>query len=365
MNCFIDTTSKTPAYLQLYMQVRNDIINKTYPYGTKLPSKRLVSDELSISTVTVEHAYALLYEEGYIESKERSGYFVSFKSSDSYASFPTDNALIIENHKNSYHNPVATFSFSTIAKAMRKVINEKAELIMEKSPNQGLLEFRTAISDYLDRSKGIKAKPAQIVIGSGAEQLYSFIIRLLGNDKTYAIESPSYEKIEKVYSASGLKIEKLELCDDGINSLQLCKSNADILHVSPYRSFPSGITASASKRHEYIRWASTRNSYIIEDDFESEFSVLSKPVETIFSLSKNENVIYINTFSMTVSPSLRAGYMVLPQKLIPIFEDTVGFYSCTVPTFEQYLLTELLTSGTFERNINRIRRIKRKETNSQ
>lgn len=360
MKYIIEKNSKCPAYIQLYTQIRNDIINNIYPYGTKLPSKRLISDEIGISTVTVEHAYSLLFEEGYIEPKERSGYFVSFLNSDSYASFPTkqiSKTLCTDVVKSDSLN---AFSFSTIAKIMRKVINEKAELILEKSPNFGIMELRAAISDYLERSRGIKARPEQIIIGSGAEQIYSFVIKLLGSAKIYAIESPSYEKIEKVYSSSGVEVEKLDLCDDGINSIQLSKSLADVLHVTPYRSFPSGVTASASKRHEYIRWANEKGRYIIEDDFESEFSVSTKPVETIFSLSKSENVIYINTFSKTVSPSLRAGYLVLPEKLIEIFQKEMGFCSCTVPTFEQYLLTELLTSGTFERNINRVRRLKRK-----
>lgn len=364
MKYIIDKNIKSPAYIQLYTQVRNDIINNIYPYGTKLPSKRLISDETGISTITVEHAYSLLYEEGYIEPRERSGYFVTFLSSDAYASFPTKEICSTVSNEKVRSSSVNAFSFSTIAKLMRKVMNEKAELIMKKSPNLGIMELRTAISDYLQRSRGIKAQPEQIIIGSGAEQIYSFIIKVLGNDKIYAIESPSYEKIEKVYTSAGVEIEKLDLCDDGINSLQLSKSNADVLHVTPYRSFPSGVTASASKRHEYIRWARKNNRYIIEDDFESEFSVSTKPVETIFSLSKNKNVIYINTFSKTVSPSLRAGYLVLPKKLVEVFQREMGFCSCTVPTFEQYLLTELIESGTFERNINRVRRLKRKEMES-
>ena len=117
--------------------------------------------------------------------------------------------------------------------------------------------------------------------------------------------------------------------------------------------------ASASKRGEYLRWASEGDRYIVEDDFESEFSLLRKPEETVFSLSGRQNVIYLNTFSRTISPALRAGYMVLPPRLLPLFEARVGFYSCTVPVFEQYLLAELLESGDFERHINRVRRRRR------
>ena len=149
--------------------------------------------------------------------------------------------------------------------------------------------------------------------------------------------------------------------NSGIDSKSLARTKANVLHTTPYRSYPSGVTATASKRHEYIHWSEQNNRYIIEDDFESEFSISSKPTETLFSLSDNDNVIYLNTFSKTISPSLRIGYMVLPKHLIEDFNNKLGFYSCTVPTFMQFVLTELINNGDFERHINRVRRNKRKE----
>ena len=116
---------------------------------------------------------------------------------------------------------------------------------------------------------------------------------------------------------------------------------------------------------EAVRWAAAEERYIVEDDFESEFSLLRKPEETVFSQSKKENVIYLNTFSRTVSPSVRVGYMVLPPRMIPLFQETVGFYSCTVPAFEQYVLAQLMDNGDFERHINRIRRMERKKLSAK
>jgi GntR family transcriptional regulator/MocR family aminotransferase len=243
---------------------------------------------------------------------------------------------------------------------MRRVMDKKS-LILEKSPNEGLLELRQEIRLYLARNKGIHASVEQIVIGSGAEYLYNLIIALLGRNRIYGIEKPSYKKIEQVYRSSGAEICMLPLGKDGIDTSSLLSSKTDILHTTPYRSYPTGVTATASKRHEYIRWASTNSRYIVEDDFESEFSVSSKPEETLFSLSENDNVVYMNTFSKTVSPALRVGYMVLPKHLVEDFKNKLGFLSCTVPTFEQLLLTELISSGDFERHINRVRRKKRKE----
>ena len=201
----------------------------------------------------------------------------------------------------------------------------------------------------------------QIIIGSGSEYLYGLIIELLGRHRSYAIEPPSYKKIEQVYTTSDVSLEKLPLSHDGIDSKALKNSSADVLHISPYRSYPSGVTATASKRHEYLRWAELGSRYIIEDDFESEFSVSRKPEETLFSHSFKDNVIYMNTFSKTISPSFRIGYMVLPKELAKAYEEKLGFLSCTVPTYLQLVLAELINNGDFERHINRVRRNKRKE----
>ncbi len=350
-------TNLHPVYLQIYKLIRQDIIDGVYPYKSKLMSKRLLADELGVSTVTVEHAYALLCDEGYIESRERSGFFVIFRKSDGFQSsseYRTKHVATQSSH--SYPD----FPFSVLAKTMRKVLSDNAEVLLEKSPNSGLFELRQAISRYLIRNRGMNVESSQIIVGSGAEYLYGLIITLLGRKRIFAIEAPSYKKIEQVYKTAETTYEQLPLSQDGIDSTALANSKADVLHTTPYRSFPTGITASANKRHEYIRWASKKGRFIIEDDFESEFSVSSKPEDTLFSLSDYDNVIYLNTFSKTISPALRVGYMVLPKRLITEFEEKLGFYSCTVPTFEQLVLCELINNGDFERHVNRVRRFKRK-----
>lgn len=357
MNYSIQHSTSSPAYLQLYQQIRADIIADIYPYGSKLPSKRTIADDLNISTVTVEHAYALLSDEGYIEPRERSGYFVIFRKADGFSAPPQSSSIQFMPDL----SPIeADFPLSVLTKTMRKVISTLDSRILERSPNCGCTALRNAIRRYLARSRSIHAETNQIIIGSGAEYLYGLVVELLGRDKTYAIEAPSYQKIAQVYRTKDVHLENLPLAHDGIESTALKNCSANILHITPYRSFPSGVTASASKRHEYLRWAEN-GRYIIEDDFESEFSVSKKPEETLFTDTKKDNVIYMNTFSMTISPSLRAGYMVLPKHLVPIFEEKLGFYSCTVPTFEQYVLAELIENGDFERHINRVRRKKRKE----
>ncbi len=318
MKYIVNQKSTSPAYLQLYMQVRDDIIKGIYPLNSKLPSKRVIASDVGVSTITVEHAYALLSDEGYIETRQRSGYFVIFTTDSGFVSPFSKNIsyTVPQQHSSSTFD----FPFSVLAKTMRSVISNRGEGILERSPNLGSIELRDAIRIYLAQSRGIIANNNQIIIGSGSEYLYTLLIDLLGRKRSYAIETPSYNQIEKVYTAAETALQKLPLGNDGIESDALQKCTADILHISPYRSYPSGVTATASKRHEYLIWAETNDRYIIEDDFESEFSVSKKPVETLFSLSQNENVIYMNTFSMTVSPSFRVGYVILPRHLIDTYQ---------------------------------------------
>lgn len=362
---------KKTKYLQLYEELRKDIIGGVYPYGSRLPSKRLLADREGISLVSVEHAYEILCDEGYAESRQRSGYYVSYREQDGFVSVgamdvnvkPSANAGLCEG---SGPEPtdlaeIKEFPFSVYARAMRKVLTEYGEKILIKSPGNGCIELRSAISRYLARSRGITAPPERIVIGSGAEYLYGLLVQTIGRDKLYAIEKPSYEKIEQVYSANGVRCQLLALGSDGIISSELASSNADVLHITPYRSFPSGVTASASKRREYLRWAKSGERFIVEDDFGSEFTTSTKPEETVFALSGDDNVIYLNTFSKTIAPSIRIGYMVLPEQLLRHFEENAGFYSCSVPSFEQYVLAEFISGGDFERHINRVRRKLRKK----
>ena len=348
-----------PVYLQIYKQIKADIISGNYPYNTKLPSKRLLADETETSTVTIEHAYALLCDEGYVESRERSGYFVIFRNSDGFA--VSSEAELHRRDLTYEHRTSPDFPFSVLAKTMRSIISDLGEAILERSQNKGCHELRLAIKHYLAKNRGICVDVEQIVIGSGAEYLYGLIIELLGRSRTYGIEYPSYKKIEQVYRAYEVPYEALQLSKDGIDSAALFGTAASVLHTTPYRSYPTGVTASANKRHEYIRWSNLCDRYIIEDDFESEFSVSTKPEDTLFALSDKDNVIYLNTFSKTISPSLRIGYMVLPQRLVSDFDERLGFYSCTVSTFEQYVIARLLQNGDFERHVNKVRRDKRKD----
>ena len=347
--------------MQLYSQLRADIVSGAYACGARLPSKRELAADSGVSVITAEHAFALLCEEGYIESRQRSGYFAIYRQKDFVSSAPPVEAIHIEHT----HTPSGGFPFSVLARTMRRVLLDRGEEILVKSPNPGCSELRMALKSYLARSNGINVEPEQIIIGSGAEYLYSLIAQLLGRDRCFGLENPSYEKIRQVYQACGVECDMLRMGKNGIVSFELERTNARVLHVTPFHSYPSGVTAGVSKRAEYLHWAQQRGAFIIEDNFDSELTVSRKNEDTVFSLDSSGSVIYLNTFSRTIAPSIRVGYMLLPQRLLEDFDRLLGFYSCTVPVFEQYVLAELLNSGDFERSINRIRRARRRQLEQQ
>ena len=355
---------KMPLYLALYLRLREEISLGERRFGEKLPGRRQLAREQNISVITVEHSLELLCQEGYVESRPRSGYYVIYRPQEAFIpgsipSGPAPEAVPAGSFSSVRTESSDFFPFPVLARVMRRVLSVYAEDILRKPPNQGALELREALCRYLGRNRGIHVQPDQIVVGSGAEYLYGLISEMLGQDRLFAIESPSYAKIRQVYEARGIRCDLLPLGRDGIRPEALNRTKASVLHITPFRSFPSGVTASAARRADYLRWAGQGDRYIVEDDFESEFSLLRKPEETVFARAARENVLYLNTFSRTLSPALRVGYLVLPRRLLPVFKTRVGFYSCTVPSFEQYVLSELLNSGDFERHINRVRRNRR------
>ena len=357
MKYLINKESADPAYIQLYRYLVKDIVSGVYPYGSKLPSKRIFADETGVSVITVEHALTLLCDEGYVQSRQRSGVFVVYRGEDFLLDRTKADPIVLE--KESLPLDYGEFPFSVLAKAMRKTLLDHGEKILVKSPNDGSAELRNEICLYLARSRGIKIEPSQVIVGSGSEYLYGLIAQLLGTEQIFAIEDPSYTKIRAVYEAMGITCDPLPMTPEGIASEALKRTKAKVLHVTPFHSFPSGVTAGVSKKHEYLRWAKNRGGILIEDNYDSELTVSRKTEEPLFSIDPDVDVIYLNTFSRTLAPSMRIGYMILPSHLVGPFKSKLGFYSCTVPIFEQFVLAELLRSGEFERHINRVRRKRR------
>lgn len=372
-------------YEKIYALLKTEILSGAYPYGARLPSKRTLAEENGVSLSTAETALDILRSEGYIDSAERSGFFCAYRESDflfsaagsvSGDSFTEDyftvgsgsvaaaEAQDAESGKYAFGAPLPpssaareeTFPFTVYARAMRRVLAEYGEKLLEKPPKNGVPQLKSALKNYLLRSRALNVNENQIVIGAGAEYLYGVIAELLGTGRIYGTESPAYGQIARVYAAKGAQVRLLRIGADGILSGELAATDADVLHVTPYRSYPTLATATATKKAEYLRFAREKNGYVVEDDYLSEFSPYAKPAETLFGADEAGRVIYVNTFSKTLSPALRAGYMLLPPALAVRYEEELGFYSCPVPATEQYVLAALLSDGSFERHINRLRR---------
>lgn len=342
-------------YFEIYKDIKNKILTEEYKADEKLPSKRVTADKNGCSVITVETAYGMLADEGYIVSKERSGYYVCHIDAP-YRNGGAEKQVVFEYLEEDLKGGESyDFEYSLWFKTIRKVISERGEQLFIKSPNMGCAVLRNAIADYLYRYRGMIANPQRIIIGSGAEQLYETVVKVLGRDKVYGIEDPSYYRIEAVYTGTGARIEKLKMGINGIESDALQNSNIDVLHVTPFRSYPTDVTTSILKKYEYLGWAKGEN-YIVEDDFNSEFFKPGHPVETLYSLDTDNRVIYINTFSKSLSPSMRVGYMILPEALLPVYEEKLGVFSCSVPVLDQYILAEYISNGNFERHLNRMRR---------
>ena len=342
----------------LYEMIRGDIRAGRIAPGERMPSKRALAAHLRISALTVENTYLLLEEEGYLISRARSGFYVSdMPPAGAEAAEHSLTALpLLPEDVPSAPAEGSQSYLPAMARIMRRILTEEPYVLEMRSPNMGCAVLRNAIAEYLLRFRGMTVLPERIVVGSGSEYLYGLIVQMLGREVIYGIETPSYPKIRQVYEVSGAEVELLPMGPDGIESRALDQSTAGVLHVTPFHSFPTDITATAEKRQEYLRWAAERDAILVEDDYASEFSFSKKPLETLFALDRSGRVIYMNTFSKSIAPSFRAGYMVLPERLMPVFEEKLSFYACTVPVLDQYLLAHFIRDGSFERHLNRLRR---------
>lgn len=363
--------AKSPLYEQLYRYFRAEIESKRLKAGEKLPSRRQLSTDCKLSPGTVESAYFQLLAEGYIHAREKSGYYVSavevfshFKSQDMNENLSQEAGRKDEPRYQLKTNAVATekFPFATWAKLMRESLREDDRALLSPSPPQGDVDLREEIVKYLGKYRGIEARAGQIVLGAGAEFLLTLLVQLLGRQRLYALENPGYRKIHSILEANGARAVFIPLDEQGIRPEELDASDASVVHVTPSHHFPLATVMPVARRAQLLRWAFSGGDerYIIEDDYDSEFRFSGRPIPALQCLEEGrENVIYMNTFTKTLTPSLRISYMVLPERLLSAYRKNFSFYSCTVPNFEQRTLWRFFNRGHFERHLNRMKNIYR------
>jgi len=354
-----------PLYQHLYQCIKNDIVQGILTADEKLPSKRSFAKNLGVSTITVENAYAQLVAEGYVYSLPKKGFFVTDirnvlpgkmeKSCKQEGKEQAEQKKYLADFT-SNQTCSEQFPFSIWAKLMRTTLKEDREELMRNAPCAGILPLREAIAGHLRAFRGMNVEPEQIVVGAGTEYLYGLLLQLLGMEKCYGVENPGYHKIYKIYKSHRVPCSYVEMDRAGVLVSSLEEKKVDVVHISPSHHFPTGIVMPVSRRYELLGWAAKEEGrYIIEDDYDSEFRLTGKPVPSLQSIDVQEKVIYMNTFTKTLSSTVRISYMVLPAHLAQQFGEALSFYSCTVSNFEQYVLARFIEEGYFERHINRMR----------
>lgn len=352
---------KGSMYEYLYQKIKDDIILGNLENNEKLPSKRALAEHLKVSIKTVENAYAQLLAEGYISSKEKRGYYVN-RIAQSSAAAAVLSDYTSKRKTSEYFADLTPanicyerFPFSLWAKVMREALTDYDEALLNPRPFYGIEKLRVEIARYLYRFRGMDVSPDHIVIGAGTEYLYSCIVQLLGGNARYGVENPGYHHLVRIYDGHRAPWEYIDIDEKGICVDLISQKNVNVIHVSPSHHYPVGMVMPIERRQELLDWAAEeKERYLIEDDYDSEFRYSAKPLPTMQSLDYSNRVIYMNTFSKTMIPSLRVSYMVLPEKLMERYISTMDFYSCTVSGLEQYALASFLEKGYFERHIRRM-----------
>ena len=356
----LDKNNNKPLYEQLYEHLRDDMLAGRIKKGEKLPSKRMLADQLQVSLITVENAYSQLIAEGYVRAVQRSGYFAQYSgdTAEPRVREPQNHFETQREETTQQQSASETlFPFSVWTRLMRSVILEQGMRLLQPVASGGAYELREAVSGYLYRARGIFVPPERVIVGSGTEYLYNLLIQLLGRDKRYGVENPGFPKLPKIYALNNVRFEYISLDKSGMSSDELYEKRVDIAHISPAHHFPTGIVMPISRRCEILDWAEgSSERFVIEDDYDSEFRHSGKPVPTMFGSDGSERVIYVNTFSQTIAPSVRISYMCLSESLYRLWREKLGFYACSVPAFEQYTLARFISEGYFERHINRTKK---------
>ena len=348
-------------YENLYECLKKDIVTGRLQTGDKLPSKRAMAGDYRISVKTVVHAYEQLVAEGYIESKEKKGYYVAKLYGWRYETGKPEKMikkgkkqLIVDFASN--HLAYEKFPFSIWKKVMREVLTDYEDELIESTDWRGVPVLRETIAHYLAKERGLDVSAEHIVIGTGVESLYGKLFKIFPKDSVYAAETPGYRKIPWLYEDAGLSWHSLKMDEEGINMNELKESGASIVHVSPEHQYPLGITMSEKRKRELLEWAAeTTNRYIIEDDYDCEFRYRTQMERTLQSMDIHHRVIYMNTFGKTMAPAIRINYMILPEKLAEDCKKMAGRFPSPVPSFEQYVMARFIKEGYFERHIRRMK----------
>lgn len=366
----LDTKSITPLYQQIEEYLKQEIQEGRLVAGMRLPSSRALSANLLVSRSTIETAYDQLVAEGYIEPVAYKGYYVCeiegiyFQKAEYTKQNNPEKTEIKQRRKLQKYrydfalNGIAPESFPTHTwkQLTKQVLSDSTEEIFAQGNPYGEDSFREAIAEYLYHARGVKCEKSQILVGAGNDYLLMVLATLFEGNKKVAMENPTYLSAWYDLKHTGCSMCTVKSDEMGICIEELEKTGADVVYVMPSHQFPMGTVMPLKRRMELLRWADENQTYIIEDDYDSEFRYKGKPIPALQGFDKNERVIYIGTFSKSIAPSIRISYMALPKKLMRYYQSRYPF-AVTISKADQKIVELFLRNGHYERHLNRMRRI--------
>ena len=363
----LDGRSKIPLYEQIYRHIKAEIRAGRLGAGERLPSTRTLADNLKVSRSTAQLAYDQLLSEGYVASIPCRGYFVAGIEELVEVKEQPGGAFVTqeENEQARYavdFSPrgidLDSFPFHTWRKLSRNTLVDDNKAMFAGGDPQGEYSLRAAIGNYLHSARGVNVHPEQIVVGAGSEYLWLLLSQILGMNHCIAMENPTYKQAYRVFHGMGYPVVPVEMDANGMNVEELEASGADVAYVMPAHQYPTGIVMPVRRRQELLLWAAKEpGRYLIEDDYDSEFRYKGKPIPALQGMDGTGRVIYIGTFSKSIAPAIRVGFLVLPKELLARYREKAGFYSSTVSRIDQNILYQFLVEGHYERHLNRMRAV--------
>ena len=361
----LDTEGGKHLYVQIYEYIKSEIRGGRLLCGEKLPSTRILANNLQVSRSTVDLAYEQLVSEGYLEARPGSGYYVcQVEELFGFSAGLQDGTSVKQAKKQPYKVDFSTgaidmtaFPFGTWRKLNKAVLSEDNSSLFALGEPQGEWELRQTISRYLHASRGANISLDQLIIGAGNEYLFMLLEKLLGRHRKVALEKPTYSKAYRSFQSFAYKISRIPMDKFGMDINALRASGAEIAYVMPSHQYPTGVVMPIGRRQELLKWAEeAEERFIIEDDYDSEFRYKGKPIPCLQSIDRYDKVIYLGTFSKAIAPAIRISFMALPKPLLQVYKENFQFFSSTVSRVDQRILQQFMEEGYFERHLNRMRK---------
>jgi GntR family transcriptional regulator/MocR family aminotransferase len=355
---------------ELYEQLRDAVATGRLRAGDRLPTSRALAAELGVARSTVTAVYGRLVAEGVADARTGDGTFVA--GAGGAAARPPGTVAVLTPRRLAHRPPSPPVvgardvdlrtglldpALFPLADWRRCVVDALQSRPPGYGDAAGLPALRGAIAAWVSRSRGVRAGDSQVLVTSGAQQAFDLLGRtLLGPGDTVAVEDPGYPSARWAFAAHGLEVAPVPVDREGI-VVDAIPARARAVYVTPSHQSPTGVTMSAARRRALLAFASTNDAAVIEDDYDTEFRHLDRPFEPIQRLDTEGRVIYVGTFSKTLSPSLRIGFLIAPDALVDEMAAGRRLADAQPPHLTQAALTELIVTGGFERHLRRSRRV--------